>query len=349
VESIFAVLGLVIVLVMILDVVRTTVAVDSGSGWVSGLITRLVWEAVLRISGSGTRRRALRQTGIAISLGTIALWIVLGWAGWSLVFLGGRDAVVVAATGEPAGPLARVYFAGTTLFTLGLGDYEPRGLVWEAAAVLTAGSGLLLVTLSIAYLIPVAAAATGKRQLAAYVSALGTSPWDILRHAWNGRDFHALDPHLVALAPMLTILAQRHLAYPVLHYFHATERHNASAPAIAALDEALGLLEHGVPAAVRPERLSLLTLRRAVWDYLETLDSTFLEPAPEPPPITSLQPLRDDGIPALDDEVYTAGLEVTDRRRRLLAALVVDDGYRWDDVVQPESPEHFAPAEAERS
>lgn len=348
-EPILVVLGLVIVLAMILDVVRTTVTVDSGSGWVSGLLTRLVWEAVLRISGSGIRRRMLRHTGIAISLGTIVLWIVMGWAGWSLVFQGGRDAVVVAATGQPANALARVYFAGTTLFTLGLGDYEPQGLVWEAAAVLTAGSGLLLVTLSIAYLIPVAAAATGKRQLAAYVSALGTSPWDILRHAWNGRDFHALDPHLVALAPMLTILAQRHLAYPVLHYFHATERHNASAPAIAALDEALGLLEHGVPAEVRPERLSLLTLRRAVWDYLETLDSTFLKPAPEPPPVASLQPLREAGIPALDDEVYTTALQGTERRRRLLAALVVDDGYRWDEVLQPEPPEHLAPAEVERS
>lgn len=41
-EPILVVLGLVIVLAMILDVVRTTVTVDSGSGWVSGLLAALV-------------------------------------------------------------------------------------------------------------------------------------------------------------------------------------------------------------------------------------------------------------------------------------------------------------------
>lgn len=343
VSIVLAVAGLGVVGLTVLDVLRTTVAVDSAGGPVSGKITRVVWDTVLRLAPAG-QRRPLRYAGLTIIVGTIALWIALAWLGWALVFQAAPEAVVSSDTGLPAGALTRVYFAGTTLFTLGLGDYRPGGVLWELATVATAGSGLLLVTLAISYLIPVTSAATGKRQLASYVSALGTAPDHIVVQAWNGRDFAGLSGHLVTLAPMLTILAQRHLAYPVLHYFHATERHNAAAPAIAALDEALGLLEHAVPVDRRPEPAALITLRRAIWEFLETLDSTFLDPATAAPPVTSLEPLRAAGIPTVDDDDYRAAMERSQRRRKLLLAMVVDDGYSWDEVVRPETPEHLAPS-----
>lgn len=339
-NPLLALLGLALLAVMLVDVVATAVAIDGGAGPLTGRLTRSTWNGVLRVAAPG-HQRMLRSAGLALSVSPIAIWILLAWAGWALLFLSSESSVVAAATGAPAGAVAKVYFVGYTLFTLGLGDFEPRGGLWQILTTLTVGSGLMLVTLSISFLVPVTSAAASTRQIASYISSLGTSPDDIVRHGWNGRDFRGLSGHLVALTPMMTALAERHLTYPVVHYMHATERHKALAPAIATLDEALGVLEHGVPSDQRPERAELMTLRRAIWEYLETLDTTFLEPASQAPETPSLAALREAGIPVVSDDEFAEATRHTERRRRLLLALVTDGGYVWDDVYAPETPVHL--------
>lgn len=209
---------------------------------------------------------------------------MLLWAGWSLVFLSSPDAVLEAQTRVPADAWSRVYYAGFTFFTLGVGDYIPGGPVWQIASVVAVANGLFLVTLSITYIVPVLSAVVERRQQAGTLSAMGEDVEELLERVWDGRSFAYLTSQLPLVAQGVALTAQRHLAYPVLHYFHADERELAFAPSVAVLDEAVTVLMHGVAPDVRPHGASLRTARQAVAHLLTILDEEFVEVGGDPPP-----------------------------------------------------------------
>lgn len=334
------VLGFAILATVMVDALLTTVAVSNVAGPVTGNLTHGLWTLALRWRS----HRFLRLAGLLIALTAVAVWFAALWLGWSLVFLADVDAVVSTDTGRPAGAWDRVYFAGYTLFTLGSGEFIPQGAVWQLLAIVALVNGLTMVTLWITYLIPVTAAATGKRRLAASIASLGERPDAILMSAWDGRGFAPLEPHLVSLMPMVALLAEQHLAYPVLHYFHSVHRYTALAPMIASLDEALTMLEFGVAPRHRPPQFAYHPLRDAVSHFLDTLFSAFIIPEPDPPPPPSLERLRDTGIPTVDDEEFEAAVSKLAQRRRLLRALVDNDGWTWEDLWTTTHRDHDNPA-----
>lgn len=329
--------GLAIVVVVLVDVLWTTLAVGAGGGPITDKISTYLWSLIPR--GHGPRQHRLLQVlGIVVTLTVLTLWIVALLAGWLLVFTSAPDAVVNASTGQPADFWSRLYFSGYTIFTLGIGDYRPSGGLWQILTVLATGSGLFLVTLAITYLVSVMSSAVQKRQLASQIFALGRSPHDIVARAWDGTQLRALDSHLQSLAPVIASMAQRHLAYPVLHYFHSVERNSATAPSIAMLDELLTLLEHGIAEDRRPARLVTAPVRDAVSEFLDALSSVFRSMArrlPEDPPaVPALCPLRECGVPTVAEEEWRENVdELADRRTKLLA-FVAADRWHWDDVWQ---------------
>jgi hypothetical protein len=204
------------------------------------------------------------------------------------------------------------------------------------ATVVAAANGFFFVTLAVAYLLPLITAVIEKRQLAAYLTALGRRPEEMLVQAWTGRDFGVLPTHLVALVPMLTLLSQRHLAYPILHYFHSLERETAIGPSVAALDEALTLIEYAVAPELRPDSTALRPLRWSVGLFLKTLESEFLTPGDEAPPLPALGPLGDAGIRTLSAGDFRSAAAALAQRRRLLLALVEQSGWTWEDAMEGE-------------
>jgi len=324
-------LGLVIIGFTLSDLLLTTLTLDGGGPLVNTL-ARWIWKAMLRHHRCASSQRLLSFTGLGILLSTTLLWLSLVWAGWTLIFSASDQAVVNADSKEPVGLWERAYFTGYTLFTLGLGDYVPQGAIWQLATAIAAANGFVLVSLTITYLVPVISAAAQKRQLAAYISSLGKTSDDIILKAWNGKNFAALTQHLVSLTPMLLLHGQRHLAYPVLHYFHSSERYTAATLSVAVLDETLTLLKYGIEPVAQIDRLTLYAARQAMSVFLETLSSTFLEPATEAPPIPALDRIRAGGIPTVSDEAFYSAVSGLARRRQLLLALVQSHGWDWDDV-----------------
>jgi len=337
------ILGALLVAAASLDAVWTTLGLD-GAGPLSGRISRAVWGGLLRVHRLRPSHRMLSFGATLILVAILATWLGMLLLGWTLVFSATPDAVVHIQGAEPVGFVERFYFTGFVLTTLGVGDFVPQGL-WRVAVVLCSMNGLLVITLSIAYFIPVIEAGMAGRRLATYITGLGQTPQEIVLRAWTGAEEAGLDEAardanlqqlgvlLVALSEMVNAHTHRHVAYPVVHYVHGESPEAAVALRMAAVDEAVTLFEHAVAPEARPHPLVLHSLRCALTGYIKVLRDVYVEPTRQPPLAPALEPLRQRGVPLVDEAGYHRALADLADRRRILLSLVVHDGWTWADVV----------------
>ena len=107
-----------------------------------------------RIRNLNRREGLLALYGPMSLLLLLALWAVGMLFGFALAAVGGRLQPSKGA-GLPRSFTTDLYFSGTTLFTLGLGDVTPRASVSRVLTVLEAGLGFAFLAMVISYL-PVA-------------------------------------------------------------------------------------------------------------------------------------------------------------------------------------------------
>jgi hypothetical protein len=265
--------------------------------------------------------------GEAIALLVLGMWLVLLWLGWSIIFASDPDAVLLADTDDPAGLVDRVYFAGFSLFTLGVGDVHGGSGWWRLSADLAALNGLFLVTVAVSYVLSVTSAVADRRGTAAIVSGLGLTGRQIVLGTWDGQRLSGLEAQLAQLAPQLARIAEQHLAKPVLHFFHSAERHTALEPSIVALHDALLLLEYGIAEHVRPSLAALRSTDAAVERIFQVYGYIFRARTHELLEPPDLEPLRDAGIPTVDDDEYEAALELLRERRGQASSLLAESGW----------------------
>jgi hypothetical protein len=322
--------GAVLVAVAFVDMLWTTVGASGGSGPLTGRLSHLLWSLAHRAAGSSQRRhRRLRLAGIAIVIVVFVLWIGLLVGGWSLVFASSVHAVVTTDGGVPANFGQRVYFAGYTTATLGNGEFRPGPGIWQQLTYVATFSGLGMATLAVTYLVPVVGAVTDRRTMALHITSLGRTPQEIVTDAWRRGEWNGLERELSRLGPELFRAGQRHLTYPVLHYFHDVDTRAAAAVAVAVLDEALTLLAHGVAEYTRPDRTAMSVAREGVGSLLAALSSGHIAAAEEAPPVPDLEPLRRAGIPTVSDEAFARACEERRDRRKLLYGFIRDDSWHW--------------------
>ncbi|MBW3577146.1 MAG: hypothetical protein KY462_05300 [Actinobacteria bacterium] len=328
VDVALGVLGTSFLVVALYDVITTTVAVAAGKGPLTSQVARVLWLGFLAAASRRGRGRFLLAGGPAVLFAVVATWVMLLVVGWTLVFAasGGLDD---PSAGRRPLPLLR--------FAVGLvvgrvdSPGQPVGGAGQGLQLIAAASGVVLLTLTIAYIIPVVDATVLKRRVASQISTLGHTPAEVLGRAWNGTNFGDLHLYLVALVPTIGELAERHLAYPILHYFHSAERHTAVGPNVAVLDEALTMLRCCVGESTL-EPSSTLPLRRAITQFLDTLREAFITLADAPAPPPDLGSLRSDGVPLVDKNEVQAEFEAVSERRRLLLALLRHDAWSWEDL-----------------
>ncbi len=334
-STLLLVVGAVVLAVTGIDVLWTVLAAGSGAGPLTGRLSALAWRVALVFGRrpSGPHDELLAVSGMAIVVSMLLSWSAVAFGAWWLISSAFDGAVRVAESGAPAGLFERAWFVGYNLFTLGSTTYTAGDGLWQVLPVLTGASGLVLLTLGISYLVPVASAVAERRQLAQYVMSLGTTPSLLLTRMWGDKGFDALAQHLVVLVPMVHLAGERHLTYPSLAYFHSGREQASSSLSLVVLDDAVTLLRHGVAPAARPDRALLDPMRSALDMFLETVGGAFVAHETDPLPAPDLQPLRDAGIPTVGDADFAAALSGEVRRRCLLAGLLLNDGW---------APEHWA-------
>jgi hypothetical protein len=325
------VLGVVVLVATAADIVVTTTSVSSGRGPLSAQVAARVWAVVLAVHRRTRGHRLLQAAGPVILFGIIVTWVALLSIGWALV-LAAPGALQDASAGFPA----RLHFAAVTVAGRGSSALEITDGAWWIVEQLCGLTGVALIGLSIAYVLPVVRAVAQKRQVASAVSVLGASPQEVLRSCWDGETFGDLDLHLINLAGLVNVTTQMHLAYPVLYYFHTPYRDFALAPSVVVLDETLTLIERALErrpglsdSAWHPTRAAVDQLLRVVRDSVVGLD-------PETPPRPNLDGLRRDGLPLRSPERIAEGIAAVAGRRRVLRALLAFEGRSWppDDELR---------------
>ncbi|MGB6220054.1 potassium channel family protein [Haloferula sp.] len=324
--------GIALLAVTLIDALWTTV-MPHGAGPLSGRVCRVMWALVKRCP-SPLRRRLLPVVGSLSMLVVIFGGVLMLWLGWMVLFCADPSSIVNTKTGMDAGHIDRAYFTGFTLFTLGNGDFVPNGPFWQLVTVVSSFSGLFLVTLSITYLLPVLSAATQKRQLAAMIRDLGADPQSVVIEAWDGKGFDMLMRKTSStLSPMIHLHAQRHLEYPVLHYFQSIKVEASLAIGIAVLDEALALIAHAAAPNTRPHPSEILHARRSINGLLDMLGTTYVQRAGENPSPPEVARLANAGIPMADAKELEEAVSDSSQRRRHLRAFVEDAGWTWSDLT----------------
>ena len=331
-QIILIVVGVSLILLVISDF-AVTAFVPTGEGRITATVGKSAYQLMLWLSGNNGHHRRLNYIGLITIFSISTIWILLLWTGFALIYLSDTNSVLVGTDKSPTDTFEKIYHVGYTLSTLGIGDYVPGNNFWRVFTSFVSFVGLVTITMSITYLVPVISNAIHKRSLSLQISSFGETPEEMIINSYNGKDFCDAESALSSLSAEIFLYAQNHVAYPILHHMHSNNPTENIVLKLAALDEALTIFMFHVPAEQRPSYLQIQSVRRAITAYLETI--TYLDLAPEQPPLPRFYIIEDYTGAKLErttspyrDEVYQA----LDKRRRLFYADVQYDGWKWEDM-----------------
>lgn len=323
-------LGLLLFVNSLADIAFTSFSAR-GAGFITSFTTQGLWRLCVRFCRRVKSNSFLRFAGLLIVCATLLQWILLIWASALIMSVSDRSSIINAQTKMPATLLEKVYVTGYSLSTMGNGDYAGGSKLWKIFITLLSFTGIIVVTVSLTYLVQVLQGVTSKRALSSGISSLGATPEKLLLHAWNGKDFSSVNMPLLLLAGQITSIAEKHLSYPVLHYYYSENRSKSLPVNLAVLDEAMTILYTLINQEHCTSHLAVHSARMSVSSFLETLKSNFISKAAMEPPVPSLALLAANNVPVNSKQIQWAYKE-NKNRRMLLLGLLQDDGREWQDV-----------------
>lgn len=211
----------------------------------SGLFTRYSWRACTRFAqrlASVDRRESLLGVFAPATLvSSMILWILLLVFGFGAIFYALRTEL----RPEPANFWVAVYYAGTSLLTLGYGDIVASSGLTRALSLITAALGLGTFAVVITFLFSLFGAFQRRE---AFIVTLrertGAPPSGVqllITHAQLGM-LDDIAPIFQRAELWMAELMETHLAYPMLVYFRSTHDEQSWVGTLGALLDASSLL-----------------------------------------------------------------------------------------------------------
>lgn len=276
------IMGLAFCLGAVLDAFQTIILPRRPTGRLR--LTRLFYKATWA-PWAWTARRAchnpkLREQvysfyGPASLLLLLVVWAVLLVTGFGLLFYGQGTPLAdplapPGTTGQLHQLRSDIYLSGTTLFTLGLGDIQPRSVAARTLIVMEAGTGLGFVALVIGYL-PVLYGEFSHREVSVALldGRAGSPPTSaelMRRHAFPGGQ-EALALLLAEWERWSAEVLETHVSYPILCYYRSQHDNQSWLSALTAILDTCALLISVVPGqASRQAQLTFAMARHALVD-----------------------------------------------------------------------------------
>ncbi|MCU1277503.1 MAG: hypothetical protein JWM53_1049 [bacterium] len=284
-------------------------------------LTWLPWRALARRRKPGNSRENLLSIygpiSLLLLLATWAAMLIVGFASihWGL---GSR---LQTPTGLQRGFSADLYYSGTTLFTLGLGDVTPWSQTGRLLTVAEGGTGLAFLALMIGYL-PILAQAFSRREVnVTLLDARAGSPPSAVellrRHGdGDGEGGEALWRLLAEWERWSAELLETQISFPVLAYYRSQHDNQSWVAALTTVLDVCALITAGVERGpVRSARLTFAMARHAAVDLCNLFKLRPHAPDPDRLPPAEVARVRaalaELGLP------LAPGERVDDKLRRL--------------------------------
>ncbi len=323
--------GILITVLAVADLIYTVLA-PQGSGYFTGKFTRWFWRILLGISSHDGSKRFLNFSGVIILFSLILMWVMLIWLGNTLIFYADESSLFSSNTNQYVTSFTdTAYYTGYVLSSMGNGDYIPVGKWWKIYVGFISYTGVIYMSLSISFLIPVVEAVTMKRIISLRISEIGKNPFHILERHVRREDLSRLLSRIYPLRQDVLKIAQKHLTYPIIHYFHSGNKNESLPLSIVSLDETISILLYGTKMEDEDDCRKLEEMHTAFTYYLSTLGSAFIDPSDDLPELPDTKNYADKlPLTFSDPPEYDA---IADRRRLLLAYLQ-NDGWKWKDMAK---------------
>lgn len=262
----------------------------------------------------------------------VLIWVFLLWISFALILISQPGSVVNSSTKIPADLLEIIYYSGYTLSTLGMGDFIAPGNGGRILTSIYSFTGLILLTMSVTYFIPVLSAVIEQRKLGIKLSVLGSSPEKIILNFWDGKSFQSFTTKVDEISGSIIKYSQHNRAYPVIHYFHNHKEKNAIILQLARLYEAYLIVLFNLNEKVKPRPGDLRPLEIAFENYFEVLkEVTHINTDNETPEYSSIQNLKELGL--IDHSKESQWLaNKYEHKRKIFLTLVKQDGWTWNQV-----------------
>jgi hypothetical protein len=327
-NEIILIAGILLTLWGLTEGLWTTLWLDGNSAPFTSRYTTFVWK-IFRLLFRSSNDRKLSLAGPFILITTVLIWICIIWLGWTIIFWSHPHSLNAQNLSEPVDFTDVLWYVAYNMFTVGNGDFTPRGGTWQVLSSFISLTGMTMVTLSITYVLQVISAVTSKRSIAGQITSIGKTAEEFVAKQWTGEGFGAIELQLNSLSQQLATNNEQHLAFPILHYYHAARIEKSQDIAIAILDDALTLIELGVEEKYKPAETILSSARQSVSSFLTTLQSAFIEAAGETPPAPDISILKKKGIPVIADKEFQKKIEKESDRRKLILGLLNNGAWEW--------------------
>lgn len=276
------VVGSALMVLALADLFLTTLHPDL-DGPVAGAVQRSLWRVVV----AGDRRREQRRGLMALAgplmmVATFVVWIVVFTLGFALVVWPMlADVFQSDPTLGPPGFVDALYFAGSTVSTLGFGDITPASPPMQLATIVASLSGFSMLTGIVAYLLEVLGSLHNRVRLALRVGEDTDGRHDgadIMAEWLAEEDVGDVRQRLEKWADLLRDAQDEMHRFPLVSVcYRSRDPHQDPEPAVWAVTETViaGLLLADDPR-YRRLRSSLRGLDRAVTRFMVVMAHQYL-------------------------------------------------------------------------
>ncbi len=254
--------GIVVIILTFLDFFHTTFS-GNGFGFISRELNRLLNRVIIQ----NRSRSVFLFSGLTHLLITTFVWLALLFCGTFLIFTAGQDMVVNGTTYLPASTSERFYYTAYVLSTLGIGNLVPGNESSEILTGILSFSGFILITSGLTYLLSVVQAVLSKKQLAFFISTIGSDVEEIYLFFKKDENLDGLLADANDLRKQILANASSYLAFPMTNYFLTKNRNSALIVQLAILSEVLMVLRMDWKQD-STEYAKLCTLINAIEKYL---------------------------------------------------------------------------------
>jgi hypothetical protein len=259
------------------------------------LVTWRPWRAIGRHMRPGNRRENVLSVFGPISL----LLLMVLWALLLVIAFASMQWGVGSRFQSPTGLSgfsAALYYSGTTLFTLGLGDVTPLTPAGRLLTVAEGGTGLGFLALIIAFLPSLTQAFSRREVNITLLDARAGSPptaAELLRRVEGADAGETLSRFLGEAEQWCADLLETQISFPVLAYYRSQHDNQSWVAALTAILDVCALIMAGIERGPqRAARLTFAIARHAAVDLCNVFRRVPRLPDPDRLPPSELVRLR---------------------------------------------------------